>query len=81
MKYILYRRSRVDAQKAGQDLASLTKKMRDFDQNYLELAVGYLNDGMVNDAEDVLMRFKGKDPEVSYYLGYIQDKKGNKTEA
>ena len=28
-----------------------------------------------------LMRFKGKDPEVSYYLGYIQDKKGNKTEA
>ena len=70
-----------DAQKAGQDLASLTKKMRDFDESYLELAVGYLNDGMVNDAEDVLMRFKGKDPEVSYYLGYIQDKKGNKTEA
>ena len=70
-----------DAQKAGQDLASLTKKMRDFDESYLELAVGYLNDGLVNDAEDVLMRFKGKDPEVSYYLGYIQDKKGNKTEA
>jgi tetratricopeptide (TPR) repeat protein len=70
-----------NVQKAGQDLASLTKKMRDFNQNYLELAVGYLNDGMVNDAEDVLIRFKGKDPEVSYYFGYIQDKKGNKTEA
>ncbi len=70
-----------DTQKSGQDLTLLTKRMRDFDQSYLELAVGYLNDGLVNDAEDVLMRFKGKDPEVSYYLGYIQDKKGNKTEA
>jgi tetratricopeptide (TPR) repeat protein len=70
-----------NVQKAETDLASLTKKLRDFDQNYLELAVGYLNDGMVNDAEDVLKRFTGKDPEVSYYLGYIQDKKGNKAEA
>ena len=66
---------------AEKDLASLTKKMRDFDQNYLELAVGYLNDGMVNDAEDVLNRFTGKDPEISYYLGYIQDRKGNKEQA
>ena len=70
-----------NVQKAEKDLAALTKNMRDFDQNYLELAVGYLNDGMVNDAEDVLNRFTGKDPEISYYLGYIQDIKGNKEQA
>ncbi len=55
--------------------------MRDFNQNYLELAVGYLNEGMLNEAEEVLLRFTGKDPIVSYYLGFIADKKGNKKEA
>ena len=55
--------------------------MRDFDQNYLELAVGYMNDGLFDDAEDVLRRFKGKNQEISYWLGYIEDKKGNTTEA
>jgi tetratricopeptide (TPR) repeat protein len=59
----------------------LNRKMRDFDQNYLELAVGYINDGFFTEAEDVLMRFKGKNQEISYWLGYIQDKNGNKTEA
>lgn len=62
-------------------LASLNKKMRDFDQNYLYLAVGYLNDGLFAEAEDVLNRFKGKNQEISYYQGFIQDKKGNRTEA
>ena len=62
-------------------LVSLDKKMRDFDQNYLYLAVGYLNDGLYTEAEDVLSRFTGRNPEISYYLGYIQDQKGNKTEA
>lgn len=62
-------------------LSALTKKMRDFDQNYLELAVGYLNDGLINDAESVLRLFKGKNQMISYYLGYIQDLKGNKSEA
>ena len=55
--------------------------MRDFDQNYLELAVGYLNDGLTAEAEEILLRFKGKNQKISYYLGYIQDKKGKKTEA
>jgi tetratricopeptide (TPR) repeat protein len=59
----------------------LNRKMRDFDQNYLELAVGYINDGFFTEAEDVLKRFKGKNQEISYWLGYIQDKNGNKTEA
>jgi tetratricopeptide (TPR) repeat protein len=66
---------------SGEILANLKRKMRDFDQNYLELAVGYLNDGMITEAEDVLLRFEGKDQEISYYLGYIKDMNGNKTEA
>ena len=63
-------------QEAENALLELTKKMRDFDQNYLELAVGYLNEGMLAEAEDVLLRYNGKNPIVNYYLGYIQDKKG-----
>ncbi len=55
--------------------------MRDFDQNYLELGIAYLNDGLTDEAEDVLRRFSGKNPEICYYLGYLQDKKGNKAEA
>lgn len=65
-------------QEAEKRLADLTKRMRGFDQNYLDLAVGYLNDGMLNEAENVLSRFEGNNPIVNYYLGYIQDKKGNK---
>lgn len=70
-----------DKQEADLTLADLNKKMRDFNQNYLELAVTYLNEGMLNEAEEVLLRFTGKDPIVSYYLGFIADKKGNKKEA
>jgi tetratricopeptide (TPR) repeat protein len=62
-------------------LNDLNRKMRDFDQNYLELAVGYLNDGMTDEAEEVLKRFKGKNPEISYYLGFIYGRKGNRAEA
>jgi tetratricopeptide (TPR) repeat protein len=62
-------------------LSEITRKMRDFDQNYLELAVGYMNDGMFAEAEDILQRFKGKNQMVSYYLGYIKDINGNKDEA
>ncbi|MCX6254845.1 MAG: tetratricopeptide repeat protein [Bacteroidia bacterium] len=70
-----------NSQNSEKILAALNRKMRDFDQNYLELAVGYLNDGMFTEAEDILRRFKGKNQEISYYLGYIRDKNGNKTEA
>jgi len=68
-------------QKADNELASLTRKMRNFDENYIEIAAGYINDGLPEEAADILLRFKGKDPIVSYYLGYLADKKGNKTEA
>jgi tetratricopeptide (TPR) repeat protein len=70
-----------ESQKAEKALSDLTTRMRDYDQNYLELAVAYLNDGLVNEAEEVLGRFKGNNPIVNYYLGFIKDKKGNRTEA
>lgn len=67
--------------KADKALENLNAIMRDFDQNYLELGISYLNDGLTDDSEEVFRRFKGKNPMICYYLGYIQDKKGSKSEA
>jgi tetratricopeptide (TPR) repeat protein len=36
---------------------------------------------MDTEAEDILKRFNGKDQEVSYYLGYIYDQRGKKSDA
>ena len=66
---------------ANDELNSLNKKMRDFDQNYIELAVSYLNEGMLKEAEDVLLRCKKESPIKFYYLGYIQHKYDNVEEA
>jgi tetratricopeptide (TPR) repeat protein len=68
-------------QKSEELLASFKRKMRDFDENYLELASGYMNDGLYDEAEDVLLRYNGEDQMVNYYLGFISDKKGKKTDA
>ena len=62
-------------------LKELNRKMRDFDQNYLDLATGYMNDGLSDEAEEILERYKGKNQELTYYLGYLQDAKGNRPEA
>jgi len=62
-------------------LSELNRKMRNFNQNYLDLAIGYMNDGFFTEAEDILRRYNGKNQEISYWLGYLQDKKGNKTDA
>lgn len=70
-----------DLQEAEKLLAGLNIKMRNFDQNYLELAIGYLNEGLFTEAEDIHRRFYGKNPIIYYYLGYIQDKNGNKEQA
>ncbi|MBN2667563.1 MAG: DUF5107 domain-containing protein [Bacteroidales bacterium] len=78
--YLLSRDS-GDDHKTSRALESVTMKMRDHAQNYLELAVAYMNDGLADEAEDVLKRFKGKNPLVSYYLGYISHRKGNRDEA
>ncbi|QCX40312.1 DUF5107 domain-containing protein [Aureibaculum algae] len=66
---------------AQNELTSLTKKMRNFDQNYLELAVAYLNDGMFDEANAILLQYQGDSPIIIYFLGYIQDYFGNKKEA
>jgi tetratricopeptide (TPR) repeat protein len=70
-----------NVQNSEKILADLNRKMRDYNENYLELAVGYLNDGLLHEAEEILLRFSGKNQLVSYYLGYIMDKNGNKAEA
>lgn len=59
-------------------LASLTKKMRNEGQNYLNLAIGYLKDGMLDEAGDVLERIISEDPIIRYYRGFIQHEKGKK---
>lgn len=66
---------------AVQKLNELKQRMRNFEQNYLEVAVSYINDGMLDEAENVLSRYEGEYPIISYYRGFIQDKKGNKTAA
>jgi tetratricopeptide (TPR) repeat protein len=68
-------------QKAEKLLASLEEEMRDFDENYLELSVGYINDGLLTEAEQVLLRFKGDNSMFNYYLGNIFDKQGKKQHA
>jgi tetratricopeptide (TPR) repeat protein len=70
-----------ESQNAENALSELNLKMRDFDQNYLELGIGYLNDGLTDEAEEVFQRSGHTNPIICYYLGFIQDKKGNKTEA
>lgn len=68
-------------QYSGNYLDILNRKMRNSEMNFLELAVGYINDGLYADADDVLRRFSGKNQMISYYLGYLQDHFGNKSEA
>jgi tetratricopeptide (TPR) repeat protein len=63
---------------AASQLLKLNRLMRDFDQNYLEVAAGYLNDGLFIEACEVLRRFKGSNPIVKYYLGWLQERKGDK---
>jgi len=70
-----------NASKADNLLAALNKEMRDFDDNYLQLAIDYLNNGLLTETEEVLKRFKGSNPFINYYLGYIADKNGNESQA
>lgn len=62
-------------------LVSLEREMRNFDENYLDVAVGYINDGLLLEAKDILLRFKGSNPMFDYYLGYIADKNNEHGEA
>lgn len=80
-EYYLLLTQQGKEQKASEVLAVLEKEMRQFDDNYLELAISYLNDGLLKEAEEVLLRYSGKNPFFDYYLGYIHDKQGQKQKA
>ncbi len=80
-EYYLTAKESGNLQKANEFLSSLNKEMRDSHENYLELAVGYINDGLLTEAEDALRRFSGNYPLFDYYLGYIALKKGNTDQA
>ena len=80
-EYYLITSGLGEIQKAQQVLSDLKDEMRDFRENYLELAVGYINDGFLEEAEEVLKRFNGDNPVFDYYLGSVYEKQGNKEEA
>ena len=80
-EYYLIAKESGDPRKANSLLASLNNKMRDFDDNYLTLAIGYLDNGLLKEAEEVFKRFQGNNPFCNYYLGYIYDKYGDGAQA
>ena len=80
-EYYLIAKESGDNGKANELLSTLNKEMRDYDDNYLTLAISYLDNGLLKEAEEILKRFKGKNPFFDYYLGYISDKKGNRDQA
>lgn len=80
-EYYLALKESGDQAKADDKQSWLKEKMRDHHINYLEMAVEYLNDGMPEEAEDILSRYEGDYPMVPYYLGYLADKRGDKTAA
>jgi tetratricopeptide (TPR) repeat protein len=80
-EYYLINKESGNTQAANTILADLNRKMRDYEENYLGTAVGYVNTGLLKEADEILKRFKGSYPIVDYYLGYIQDKSGNRDAA
>jgi len=80
-EYYLVAKESGDNSKAERLLALLNKEMRNHDDNYLKLAIDYLQNGLLKEAEDVFKRFKGENPFFNYYLGYIADKNGDREQA
>lgn len=80
-EYYLILQKQNELSKAQEVLSSIEKDMREFDDNYLELAVSYINDGLFKEAEEVLLRYNGNNPFFDYYLGYIEDKRDNRKKA
>ena len=81
--YELYLLANIDGEteESAGLLAELNVNMRRFAENYLELAAGYINDGFDSEAEKVLLGYPYDNPLISYYLGFLQDKKDHKTDA
>ena len=66
---------------SSEQLKELTKMMRDMPESYLELAVSYLNAGLLTEALDILELASQSEnvalshyPTIFYYLGYINHK-------
>jgi tetratricopeptide (TPR) repeat protein len=73
---------------AGQALRTLTRRMRDETQSYLEVAADYGNAGLWDDAIELLTRFVNAAPDkarvnpmIYYYLAYYSDQLGKHEEA
>jgi tetratricopeptide (TPR) repeat protein len=62
-------------------LAELNVNMRGFVQNHIDLAMGYLNDGFVDEAEKILSDSPNNNPMIGFYLGFLYDKKADKPNA
>lgn len=80
-EYYLILQKQNKTAEAQKVLSSIEKDMRNFDDNYLELAVGYINDGLLTEAEEILLRYQGNNPFFDYYLGYIEDQRENNEKA
>ncbi len=63
--------------------SELTNLLRGVSESYIELALYYMNNGYVCEAEEILEKGEAVAPypTTEYYLGYIADLKGNKEEA
>jgi len=77
-----------DVEGSAETLETLTRLMRDDVQAYLELATDYMHVGLFAEPAEALERLVVSDarpastyPLVHYYLGYLQQKLGNESEA
>lgn len=66
---------------AEQCKVQLLQKMRESDQNFLELAIAYLNDGLSEEAGSVLSACPDKSQMIVYYLGFLANRKGDRESA
>jgi tetratricopeptide (TPR) repeat protein len=73
-----------EAEDARKNEALLKHLMRDYPENYLELAVEYLNSGFRQESRQLLQTAKASGtaglsdyPTIHYYLGYLEHLRGN----
>jgi len=76
LRMIYAQQDEMDA--AGKNERVLKQLLRDYPENYLELAVDYMNSGLVTEATAVLQFARASDipglsdyPIIHYYLGYM----------
>lgn len=63
-------------------LSTLQGNMQDVDNNYLEIAVNYMNVGMLDEGIALLSSLENpSNPLVNYYLAWFYDKSGQKEKA